>query len=191
MPLNTLFKPIKRHLNTVHRQQGVGMLEVLIALVLLTTTLLGATALQLTGLQTNRSAYYRTQASILAYDIADRVRINSSYALQSAGNYAINTASGGAPSTPGCISSSNGCSEAAIRDQDVREWSDNFYDVSGIGNDGSAHKAVLPNGVGIVTADGTTYSVVVSWDELDWNIGADAQKANSTKSFTLDFTLAN
>lgn len=176
---------------SLSKQQGVGMLEVMIALLLITTTLLGATALQLTGMQTNRSAYYRTQASMLAYDIADRIRINATYALASESNYEINTASSAAPSTPGCITANAGCSNANIATQDIREWSENFFDVAGIGADGADYKTVLPNGAGSVVAAGASYTVQVQWDELDWNVTAGTNKADRTKSFTLDFTLAN
>lgn len=190
MPLNKLIQHLHK-IQRLNRQRGVGMLEVLIALVLLTSTLLGATALQLTGLQTNRSAYYRTQASILAYDIADRIRINASYALADESNYTFSTASSAVSSSPNCITNTSGCSQAGLRAQDVREWSEHFFDVTGIDNDGSAYKPVLPNGVGQVLADGSTYNVIIQWDELDWNVGGSTDKADTTKTFSLEFTLAN
>jgi len=115
------------------------MIEVMIALVLLVTTLLGATALQITGLQTNRSAYYRTQASLLAYDIADRIRLNASYASGDNDRYSFNTASAATPSATSCAISASGCSNQNLRDVDIREWSENFYDVTGIGHDNSAY----------------------------------------------------
>ncbi len=170
------------------RQQGVSMIEVMIALVLLVTTLLGATALQITGLQTNRSAYYRTQASLVSYDIADRIRLNASYASGDNDRYSFNTASSILPSATSCASSASGCSKQQLRDLDIREWSENFYDVTGIGHDQSAYKPLLPGGTGKITASGANFSVEVSWQELDWNIGGGANKADTTKTFTLDFT---
>ncbi|MEH6626099.1 MAG: type IV pilus modification protein PilV [Motiliproteus sp.] len=172
-------------------QRGVGMLEVLISLVLLTTTLLGATAMQLTGLQNNRGSYYRSQASQLAYDIADRIRINSSYALANSSNYTFNTSSDALPSSTSCIDQSNGCSDANLRVQDLREWSENFIDVTSIGHDNNDYGAVLPGGVGSITASGAVFTVQVSWSEIDWNIGSSTNKANATKQFVLDFNLAN
>lgn len=172
-------------------QRGVGLLEVMIALVLLTTTLLGATALQLTGLQNNRGAYYRTQASIMAYDIAERIRINSGYALTNSANYAIDTASIAVPSSPGCVLDTTGCTDEGIANQDIREWAENFIDVIGQKEDGNTYKAVLPNGRGTVTTSGSSFSIEITWDELGWNVGGGVNKANTTKSFTTDFTLAN
>ncbi len=189
MPIiNTKQHPIRAKAKI---QQGVGMLEVLVALVLLTSTLLGATAMQLTGLQANRGSYYRSQASQLAYDIADRLRVNASYALANTSNYTINTSSDAVPSSTSCIDQVNGCSDANLRAQDLREWSENFIDVTGIGHDNSDYKAVLPGGIGSITASGAVFTVQVSWTEIDWNIGSSSNKANKTKQFVLDFNLAN
>ncbi len=173
-----------------HQQHGFSMLEVLISLVLLASVLLGATALQLTSLQNNRGAYYRTQASNLAWDIADRIRVNGDFALLSGAQYSVNTASLATPASPACITTTAGCSGGNLAAQDIREWAENFVDITNIGNDGSDYRAVLTGGVGTVTTSGATFSVQVSWTELDWNIGADSNKADTTKNFTLDFTLS-
>ena len=55
---------------------GFTLLEVLIALVVLSIGLLGIAALQGVGLRTSHSAYLTSQASLLAYDMADRIRAN-------------------------------------------------------------------------------------------------------------------
>lgn len=62
----------------VHRNgyAGFSLIEVLVALLVLSIGLLGLAALQATGFKYNSDAYYRTQASILAYDIIDRMRAN-------------------------------------------------------------------------------------------------------------------
>jgi type IV pilus assembly protein PilV len=165
------------------------MLEVMIAMVLLVTVLLGATALQITGLHANRSAYYRSQASIIAYDIADRIRLNSLYATGDNSRYSLDTSNLALPSPSNCETTINGCSAANIRDQDIRQWSEHFVDITGIGHDGSDYKAMLPGGVGQVSVSGASVSIVISWQEVDWNIGATSQKSDQTKQLTLDFTV--
>lgn len=52
------------------------MLEVLIAVLVLSIGLLGMASLQTVALRNNTSAYMRTQAGILASDIMDRMRAN-------------------------------------------------------------------------------------------------------------------
>lgn len=66
------------------------------AVVLLAFGLLGMAHMQLTALKNNHSAQYRTEATIIAYDIVDRMRVNRDAAL--AGNYNVtdNTPAGGA-----------------------------------------------------------------------------------------------
>lgn len=69
----------------MRNQQGAGLIEVLVTVLILGTSLLSLAALQSKSLQYNHSAYLRSQANILAYDILDRVRINranvTSYSL--------------------------------------------------------------------------------------------------------------
>jgi len=57
-------------------QCGFTLLEVLIALLVLSIGLLGLAALQTTGLRSNQMATMRTHATQLAYDISDRMRAN-------------------------------------------------------------------------------------------------------------------
>ena len=57
-------------------QRGVGMIEVLVALVILAIGVLGFSALQLRAMEATAEATDRTMAMNLARDLADRIRIN-------------------------------------------------------------------------------------------------------------------
>lgn len=57
-------------------QRGVGMIEVLVALLVLAIGVLGFSALQLRAFQATAEATDRTMAMNLARDLADRIRIN-------------------------------------------------------------------------------------------------------------------
>jgi len=59
-----------------HSQSGFTLLEVLIALLVLSIGLLGLAALQTTGLRSNQMASMRTLATQFTYDITDRMRSN-------------------------------------------------------------------------------------------------------------------
>jgi type IV pilus assembly protein PilV len=65
-------------------QRGTTLIEVLVAIVVLSVGLLGMALLQVTSVQSNYSAYYRSQVTILASDLADRMRANRTAALGSA-----------------------------------------------------------------------------------------------------------
>lgn len=57
-------------------QHGVGLIEVLVTLLILSTTLIALSSLQTRSLQFNQGAYFRSQANMLAYDMLDRIRVN-------------------------------------------------------------------------------------------------------------------
>lgn len=63
------------------RMSGVTLIEVLVAVLVLSIGLLGLAALQGASLQAGQSAYFRTQATNLAYEVADFARVNRSVVL--------------------------------------------------------------------------------------------------------------
>lgn len=67
------------------RVRGATLIEVLVALFVLSVGLLGVAAMQQVGLRSSHTAHVRSQATALAYDIADRMRANRVAAL--AGGY--------------------------------------------------------------------------------------------------------
>lgn len=58
-------------------QQGASLIEVLVTVLLLGTSLLAIAAMQVRSLKQNHEALVRTQANLLAYDILERVRMVS------------------------------------------------------------------------------------------------------------------
>lgn len=75
-------------------ESGFGLIEVLVTLFILSTSLLALAAMQTRSLQFNHSAYLRSQANIYAYDMLDRMRLNvdklSSYEIAPAA-FPLNT----------------------------------------------------------------------------------------------------
>lgn len=59
-----------------HKQQGVGLMEVLVALFLLAIGVLGFTALQIRAIGASQEAADRSAAMNIARDLAERIRIN-------------------------------------------------------------------------------------------------------------------
>ncbi len=58
-------------------QDGMTLIEVLVALLVLAVGLLGAAAIQLNALKYTDSSLMTSQASFIAYDMMDRIRANS------------------------------------------------------------------------------------------------------------------
>lgn len=74
----------------MRRQDGVTLIEILITLLILAVGLLGLAALQGFSMQAGQVSYHRTQATNVAYEVADFARANRSVAsstlLETLGN---------------------------------------------------------------------------------------------------------
>jgi type IV pilus assembly protein PilV len=150
----------RHHDSLGKKQPGFGLLEVLITVVILAIGLLGLAGLQATSLNFNQNAYYRSQATILSYDMVDRIRANR----PTAANYLTTFMTPDAAAVkPACLAA--GCSAATMAENDLAEW------------DG-ALEAILPAGTGSITLAGGTYLLTVSWSET---------RDNSTTSFQVGF----
>lgn len=136
------------------RETGMTLVEVLVALLVLSIGLLGIAALQTTGLRATQASGARSQAVLLSYDIIDRMRANRQDAL--AGNYDTTTADDYAdpadapPGMPG---------------DDLIAWKAQLA-------------ATLPDGRGAITREvgnPAIVTVTVEWVDRDDNRAADAQ----------------
>ncbi|OUR73987.1 type IV pilus modification protein PilV [Methylophaga sp. 41_12_T18] len=128
-------------------QSGFTLLEVLISLVILSIGLLGLAGIQATSLKDNHTAYNRSQATQLTYDITDRMRANK-VAID---NYLTSfMASTAATAQAGCLIA--GCTATEMAQHDLYEWQTAFIDI-------------LPSGRNTITKAGDTYTVMLSWDE--------------------------
>lgn len=76
--------PISTSRSTPKRLRGTSLIEVLVAIVVLSTGLLGMVALQAKALRNNQSALERSQGVVYSYSIIDRMHSN----LTNIANYA-------------------------------------------------------------------------------------------------------
>jgi len=120
------------------RQRGFTMLEVLIAIMVISIGLLGLAALQMHSLRQGQSAYYRSVATQLAYDMSDRMRGNITGVLANAYNRTgIGTDYGTA--VVNCTTTA-GCVAADLARNDAYEWQ-------------QLVQTLLPGGEGIICID--------------------------------------
>ncbi|WP_353571734.1 type IV pilus modification protein PilV [Candidatus Albibeggiatoa sp. nov. BB20] len=133
---------------------GFSMLEMMIALLILSIGLIGIASLQARGQQFNHSAYVRTQVAFLAYDIMDRMRSNK------------DNLDNGNADNGGYAFQEGSCPEVSVNcDKDVCIATDVVnYD---LGNWCKSLASSLPLGKGIISWDNTDslYTITISWTE--------------------------
>ena len=128
-------------------QSGFSLIEVLVALIVLSVGMIGMAALYAQGLGAGRTALYRTIAVNLVADMAERIRANR------LARAAYNAA--GAPSACGPGGGTD-CTPAQLAGYDKLAWS------TLVGRE-------LPDGAGTVEfMPGTppTYTITVSWQDV-------------------------
>jgi len=144
------------------KQCGFTLLEVLIALLILSIGLLGLASLQTNGLRSNQMASMRTTATQLAYDIADRMRANP--AGVDAQNYviAVNDADPVIPSGENCEGVT--CTAAQMATYDLAQWRGATRSLPG---GATAIARTVTGGV-------VTHTITVYWDEYRQGISGTA-----------------
>lgn len=137
-------------MTTNMKNRGFTLLEILIAVVVLSIGLLGIASLQAFGQRSNHSAYLRSQATALAYDMIDRMRANVTGVLN--GDYDSIDTTANSYSNPGCDTST--CSSSQMAQYDMYDWQQELA-------------SQLPTGNGKVTGSGhgSVFTVTIMWDD--------------------------
>ena len=128
------------------KSRGFTLIEVLIALIIMSVGMLGIAGLYVHSMQAGRTSVLRHNAVTLAGDIADRIRANpragAAYALAGANN--------------NCVNGGVDCTIAQMAANDIFLWDQQAA-------------ATLPNGqVNIVFNNGVvppTYQITITWTE--------------------------
>lgn len=149
-----MFKPVLKKLPERRRlcrrspgqMRGFTLIEVLIALIIMSVGMLGIAGLYVHSMQAGRTSLLRHNAVTLAGDIADRIRANPragpAYALAGANN--------------NCVNGGVNCTPAQMAAHDIFLWDQQALDT-------------LPNGaVNIVFNNAVvppTYQITITWTE--------------------------
>ena len=148
---------LSRYKNT---QRGMTFLEVLIALVIMVTGILGAVAMQVTAKQGSFDAMQRSLASSLAQDIIAKIRASNptNLAAYVADDYGVTL--NDLPSLR-CAQPDALCTPAQMVTNDIYEW-----ELALVGGDVTSegkNRGGLIGGQGCIFQNGNALTVVVSW----------------------------
>lgn len=152
-------------------ERGETLPEALITLLVMSIGLLGMAALQLTGVQENASALRHSQATWLAYNMADRMRANldhSQPAEDIADHYDGIDVSAGTAATGVSCGAGDDCNFAQMANFDSDEWRNGILPPP----DG---QGMLPQGRGMVAESAVNgrFFLRVLWKD-DASAAADA-----------------
>lgn len=149
--------------------RGFTLIEVLVALFVLSLGLLGLAMLQTLAMRFNTESYSRTQATFLAYDIVDRIRANRIGRL--AGAYHVPdqaTATAKYQAYKACKTSTCKCEAGTICDAatlalyDVGKW----YELQ-VDNERRLLRGADESELARISTIGTRVIVTVFWKEQD------------------------
>lgn len=137
---------INKNYRSTESDTGFTLIEVLVAVLVLSIGLLGLAGLQANSLRFNTDSSIQTQAAYMANDMADRMRANAGTATL------ITYPSATATQVASCYNT-GGCTPGQMASNDLYEWNQAL--------------AGLPAGQGTITAlGGGVYNITVRWDEL-------------------------
>jgi type IV pilus assembly protein PilV len=139
------------HCKSNSRQHGFTLVEVLVALIVLSVGLLGMAKMVMVSSHSNDSAYLRSQATALGYQALDSMRANLN---GSSVTHSYDTGMGVMPTGAStCVAAY--CNNTAQALSDVQAWK-------------TLLASALPSGTGSITTSATfpvTATVVVQWDD--------------------------
>ncbi len=128
-----------RHEATAARAQaGVGLIEVLIAVLVLCFGMLGLIALQLTTLKQNQSALERGLAVVQSHSIIDAMRADRNNALSGGFNIALDAEPGG---------------NSTFADTAIAAWRSDLQELFG------------DDSTGAISCDGARCTITVQWND--------------------------
>jgi type IV pilus assembly protein PilV len=134
---------------------GVGLIEILIAVVILAFGLLGIAALQATALRSSQSSINRNEAVAQSYAILDAMRANRANAL--IGKYNLDTLTCEVPEEDGTLAAA-----------DLHHWVNRLRSKDSLG-------ATSDTCVMIQQLDADTFSITVQWNDSRGKAGNSQQ----------------
>ncbi len=129
---------------------GFSMIEVLVTLLIISLALLGTAGMQAYAMRMNQGSQFRTQAVLLASDLAERMEANKVGAI--AGSYVVARSSTPLVLSTACANAP--CTSAGLAAYDLSLWQ-------------NAMAATLPQAswavAQTVTGNPSTYTITIGW----------------------------
>ena len=167
------------NLKTPGNETGFTLLEVMIAMVIFSIGLLGLAGIQATSVQNNASAYSRTIAMQLAYNMADVLRASTDNEGNITTSYdSVSTAMPSVPTS--CVQKFGGgapnCNDTDLASFEIYHWKQRI-------------QQELASGLGTISKSGSVFTITIMWDDEHTGATGTACSGNSAvdlKCYSLD-----
>ena len=136
--------------------KGVGLIEVMVAALILAISVLGLIAMQLKAVRTSGDSQARVQATAIAQDLIERMTMNDGSLMQSVGGYGPSLSAGSAVTTPSSLPQT--CVSAACTPEETVTFD--------LGQAAYYAASLLPEGLvsgRVAAADSKNLQVFVAW----------------------------
>lgn len=152
-------------MNTKNSQHGFTLIEILIAIVVVSVGILGVAAMQTLGVRYTQNSYMLSIATQQAQDMAERIRSNPAEMFNTASGYynTITSAFGG--TKPDCITTT--CTSVQRAQLDHAEWT-------------AKNTALFGQSGTVARVGGSSFQINISWNDIE-------AATTSAKTYTLTF----
>jgi len=177
----------------MYKQSGFTLIELLVSTIVLSVGLLGLAQLEIFSMRHSHDAYFRTQATYLAQDIADRIRANP----RGANEYDSIFRNQEENRVTGCRNT-NGCEPKEMAQNDAWEWRFNIIDILGPSAQGIVCRDPTPHDGTRAAAHGclngadedTPYAIKIWWYEdrsREWDDNIEQCGSPTSRCFVTSF----
>lgn len=137
--------------------RGASLLEVLVTIMIMAVGLLGLAKLQASSLRNNQNTLYRSEATFLANDMLDSMRILNSPSHDKAKDYTV------------VAGSTVAAGPSAVALADVSAWKARIAQA-------------LPGGDGSISVNGRIATIVIEWNDRRAGTPGSADSCSSSKT---------
>jgi len=111
-------------MNKLQTQSGVGLIEVLVAVAVVSIGFLAAARMQIAGMRNSQNAYFLSQANFMVRDMTDRMRANNAGVLnESYRNLSTNSVT----TEQQCMTNGVQCTPTELASADLHAWRMNLH----------------------------------------------------------------
>lgn len=151
-----------RHTETrSNREHGFSLLEMLIALLVLSVGLLGIAGLQTVSLRFNHQSYERTQATVLISEMFEKIAANPVAARAGVFDNILPSATSGSFAYGSCPAS---CTVTQLANYDLFRWKRSIEDPRKLAQ-GQGTIARIPDPAPGAGANAHVYQITINWVE--------------------------